>query len=59
MKGTSSFLLFYFIYNLSTSGIIRDDNKKVSKFSVVTAIAIGIPPLLLVAGSVMSLPNGN
>ena len=42
----------------STSEITGRDKKKSSKFSVVTAIIIGIPPLLLVAGSVLSLPHG-
>ena len=42
----------------STSDITDHDRKKSSKFSVVTAIIVGIPPLLLVAGSVLSLPHG-
>ena len=41
-----------------TSEITDRDRKKASRFSVVTAIIIGIPPLLLVAGSVLSVLNG-
>ena len=41
-----------------TSDVADHDREKASKFSVVTAIIIGIPPLSLVAGSVLSLLNG-
>ena len=41
-----------------TSEITDRDRKEASGFSVVTAVVIGMPPLLLAAGSVLSLLNG-
>ena len=41
-----------------TSEITDHDRKKASGLSAVTAVVIGIPPLLLAAGSMLSLLNG-
>ena len=52
IKGSTVYKISSVISDITKSA------KKASKLSVVTAIVIGIPPLLLVAGSVLSLQNG-